>query len=410
MFSSYFLRLLAIIFALCVFNFLVGCKSKPLSADSENKDIIKETSKLSFPDYYPEFSWDKVPLYYHFAKRDGLLSDEQIEKIAKRSNFFCMEKGHADRVYPKQTTMATSLDALRIKKYNPNAKVLFYWNTFLKYNLYEENKEFDKHPNWIFRSLINKEPLLKGGYLVQYNLLNPDFQQWWSDVAASAANEPGVDGIFIDAIEQAMAPRWLKLGWGEDKKPELKEAVKNMLTLARQKMGDGKIIVFNGLFNSDKRGVVGPEYLPYTDGAMVEHFTIFSSSSKEMIAADIESIKMAVEQGKITAVKGWPDDTLLWIREEAMKKPMEEKLAYAREKLPFSLACYLVAAQEQSYFSYSWGYTDKHGNIDDYAEFDKRLGPPLGPATQNGWVYKRSFKYLDVEVNIETKETVFNWK
>lgn len=390
---------------------LIGTGCKPSDKNQEKPQaLIEEVSKIEYPEYYPEFSWDKVPLYYHFAKRDGLLTDEQIEKLAKRSNFFCLEKGHADKVYSKQTKLATSVDALRIKKYNPSAKVLFYWNTFLRYDFYQDNKEFDKHPQWVFRNPKTGEPLLKNDYLVQYNLLNPEFQEWWSDVAADAANQPGVDGIFIDAIEQAMAPYWLKVGWGKDKKEELKHNTKNMLTLAREKMSEDKIIVFNGLFNSKNRGVVGPEYLPYTDGAMLEHFTIFSSSSKEMIAADIEAISMAVEQGKMALVKGWPDDELLWIRGEAMKKPMAEKLAYARAKLPFSLACYLVAAHEQSYFSYSWGYTDTHGNIDDYAEFDKRLGKPLGLATKEGWVYKRSFEYLDVEVNIDTKETKFNWK
>ena len=383
-----------------VLSLMLGC----------NSEVKVQEFNTDYPEYYPKFSWDKVPLYYHFAKRDALLTDEQIEKLAKRSNFFCMEKAHGDKVYPKQTKLATSVDALRIKKYNPDAKVLFYWNTFLRYNFYEDNVEFDKHPDWIFRDLKTNEPLLKNDYLVQYNLLNPEFQEWWSDVAANAASQPGVDGIFLDAIEQSLNPYWLKKGWGVDKKPLLKAASKNMLTLARQKMADDKIIVFNGLFNSDKRGVVGPEYLPYTDGAMVEHFTIFSSASKEMVAADIASIKAATDQGKMALVKGWPDSHLLWINKEVMKKSMEEKLAYAREKLPFSLACYLVAAQKHSYFSYSWGYTDAHGNIDDYDEFNKRLGRPLAPAVQDGWIYKRSFEYLDVTVNIETKETVFKWK
>ena len=51
------------------------------------------------------------------------------------------------------------------------------------------------------------------------------------------------------------------------------KAVFAMLKEAKRKMGAGKLIIFNPLHGFDgKRGQLGQEYLPVTDGAMVDDF------------------------------------------------------------------------------------------------------------------------------------------
>ena len=41
----------------------------------------------------PPFSWDTVPIYIHVGKADGF-SNEEIARVADRSDFVCLEKGH----------------------------------------------------------------------------------------------------------------------------------------------------------------------------------------------------------------------------------------------------------------------------------------------------------------------------
>ena len=47
---------------------------------------------------YPKFSWDKIPVYIHFGKNDGL-TDDEIKFVATHSDFVCFEKGHGANVH-----------------------------------------------------------------------------------------------------------------------------------------------------------------------------------------------------------------------------------------------------------------------------------------------------------------------
>ena len=78
-----------------------------------------------------------------------------------------------------------------------------------------------------------------------------------------------------------------------------------------------------------------------TSGAMIEHFGHFSGTGKEKMAEDLDAMGSASKAGKIVCFKGWPGFS--WLDEEIMKKPRAELAALARERLAFSLACFLVA-------------------------------------------------------------------
>ena len=45
-----------------------------------------------------------------------------------------------------------------------------------------------------------------------------------------------------------------------------------------------------------------------------------------------------------------------------------------------------------------------------FAEYDKPLGPPRGPATQKGYTYTREFQYASVFLDIEKEEAKITWK
>ena len=357
----------------------------------------------------PHFSWDTVPVYIHFGKSSGPLSDNELKFVAQSSYFVCLEKGHG-RGRSGSTEKGIAHDAAQLRALNPRMKVLFYWNTFLNYPLYDACQTVANHPQWIFRDKEGK-PIYKAGTLEQYNLLNSEFRQWWAKIAGKAVTEYGCDGIFMDAVNQAKRPIWMKRGWGEGNEDILTQAVADMMRLANRQMGEDALLVYNGVRSMDPAGTTsGAEYLPHSSGVMVEHFTAFHSQSRESIAADIKAIISAANMGKIIVVKGWPDPTFNWTNKAKMRIPSNLLADEARKKIIFSLACFLIAAQENCYFSYSWGWREQHGSLVDYPEFHKPLGKPKGQAKKEGWVYTRSYKHASVWVDLADRKAKIDWK
>jgi len=228
----------------------------------------------------PHFSWDTVPVYIHFGKSSGPLSESELKFVAQVSDFVCLEKGHG-RGRSGSTEKGIAFDAKRLKALNPRMKVLFYWNTFLNYPLYDACETVANHPQWIFCDKKGN-PIYKVRTLEQYNLLNPEFRQWWAAIAGKAVTEYGCDGIFMDAVNQAKRPILMKRGWGEGNEDILTQAVVDMMRLASRQMGEDALLVYNGIRSFDPAGTTtGTEYLPHASGVMVEHFTAFHSRSKE---------------------------------------------------------------------------------------------------------------------------------
>ncbi len=357
---------------------------------------------------WPTFSWETVPVYIHFGKSSGPLTDNELKFVASTANFVCLEKGHGMSQLGS-TEKGTARDAMRLKKLNPDMKVLFYWNTFLNYELYDACDEMEAHPDWLFRDRAG-DLIYKTRRLEQYNLLNPEFRRWWASIAGKAVKQYGCDGIFMDAVNQAKRPLWMQRGWGPGNEPLLTDAVIDMMQRAKQEMGEGSILLYNGLRSSDTdETTTGGEYLPYADGTNVEHFTAFRSRSKESIARDIESISKAGLSGKLVVVKGWPNPDFTWLNAAKMKLPAETLAEEATEQMTFSLACYLVAAEQNCYFCYSWGYREQHGSLIDYPQFKRPLGNPTGHARRTDWTYTRSFQHAEVTVDLSNRIANILW-
>ena len=90
----------------------VGCKAQ------QQVEFAKVTSNASI---YPEFSWDKMPLYMHVRKLKSF-TDEEIDYL---SNFplITLEKTTGSRTYGG--TERGSLQAAKaIKSVNPKSKIL----------------------------------------------------------------------------------------------------------------------------------------------------------------------------------------------------------------------------------------------------------------------------------------------
>jgi len=282
------------------------------------------------------------------------------------------------------------------------------------------NRDFEKRypEDWILRDMNTGEPLLKAKHgdrsVYQYNLLNPKVRKWWAETIGGAVNKYGFDGFFMDATSQSKRPIWLRNGWGPDKADELDAAAIDMMRQAKAIMGDEAILIYNG-FRSKAGGpdgaeASGTEFLPYADGAMIEHFDQFASTSKEDVVAYWRMASQAARAGKIVVYKAWPDHNINWINREFMKKSAAEKEAFAREKITYPLACYLIGAQENSWFCYGWGYNIDEGQLVEYPEYRRPLGPPKGEASRAGWVFRRQFEHADVMVDLENRKATIRWQ
>lgn len=344
------------------------------------------------------FSWDRVPVYAHVGKSSDDFTAEEVEFLADHFDLIAIEKAQAARKR-KSVEEGIAVAARQIKKRNPEAKVLFYWNSFLQYSKFEANGSFPEGGHLKDRE---GEPVKVRTILPTYDLSQEAVREWWSDVAAKAVKDGGCDGIFADALLQVTA-EGKRRQLGEERYVALNEGLLAMMEETRRKLGPEKLVLYNGL-----RGERGKEFLPSTNGAMIEHFGHFSGKGKEKMAADLEAMQAAAKAGKIVCLKAWPGFD--WLDKEMMRKPHEELVRLARERVTFPLACFLVAAERNCYFCYTWGYTEKHGTFDWYPEFDRKLGPPKGGAKRVGWVYEREFAHASVVVDLEGETARIDWK
>jgi len=353
--------------------------------------------------HYPEFSWDTVPVAFHFGKDDGIMTREEAEFVASRSNFICLEKGHGDDRFGS-TEAGIEAEATQLKRLNPKMKVLFYWNAFLDYSSYDAHREYRRHPEWWLRTKSG-ELDRKKGKIMRYDLSNREVRAWWTGVAANAVVNGHCDGVFMDAFPQVTGQANRRL-WGDEKYAAIQQGLRDLIQETRRRLGDDKLIVFNGI-RSTRHWSMGFDF-PLADGAMIEHFGHFASGSKESMLRDILEMERAGKAGRIVILKAWPGFTFTDRR--AMSKPLEEKRRIARANLLFPLACFLAGAQEHCYFIYSWGYRMKDGCLEWYPEFDRPLGEPLGGMTREGWELRREYRHASVWVNLESRKARITWK
>lgn len=345
------------------------------------------------------FNWDRVPLNIHFAKRGSDLTDEEIDFLADHSGLIALEKGHGASVHGS-TEKGIADTARRIKQRNPDVKVLFYLNAFINWGGYES---FDTYrPEWTLRDTAG-EVVMKTPTVSRPDPSNPEFREWWSDVVATEMKRGPVDGVFLDALPQAFSPALIKQ-LGAEKAQAVVAGLREMLALTKRKIGPSRIVLANGIRAGDFQEILDWAGI---DGVMIEHFDAINTRDPKDIKADLDSIALAASKGKFVVVKGWPGFT--WLEKTMMARPHAELLQLARENITFPLACYLVAAQPGSYFCYSWGYTNIHGMLDSYPEFDRPLGPPLADAQWNGMTAMREFTHAKVWVDLESKQATISW-
>jgi dienelactone hydrolase len=367
---------------------------------SSELQAIAPPPPAAAPAAFPGFSWDRVPLNLHFGKRTADLTDAEIDFLARTSRFIVLEKGHGAAVHGS-TEAGIADTARRLKARNPAVRVFFYLNAFINWPGYASFVTY--RPEWTLRSAAGEVVTHPSG-TPRPDPSNAEFRAWWSEVVATAVHQGHLDGVFADAFPQAFAPA-LARSLGDAKARAVIAGLREMMALTKRKLGPEKQILVNGIRAGNYLELLDWEGI---DGVMIEHFGAFNSSSPQDIKADLDALALAAAKGKFVVVKGWPGFT--WLDANQMQRPYPELLQLARQRITFPLACFLVAAQPGSYFCYSWGYTDRHGALDSYPEFDRPLGPPQADAVWQGLTATREFARATVRVDLATQQAQITWR
>jgi len=227
-----------------------------------------------------------------------------------------------------------------------------------------------------------------------YDVLNPEFREWWVQTVVKGINDAGCDGVFIDQMHGN-----IKLRKGAQK-AAVEKAMGEMMTSLKKAMKPDQILLANNAHQHLARFV-----FPASDAIMFENYAR-TKSSKENLLAEWEDMLKIAKAGKISVFRLGVEGT--W--RGHMKPNMP---ALSKKKLEFAHACYLIGAQPYSYFMYSWGWKLATGPMVDYPSLRKPLGPPKAAykrSSPDSWEFTREFEHATVWVNTETREAKITWR
>ena len=368
---------------------------------STSETIYKNSDGSSFvpKDFYPKFSWETTPQYFMFQDLNRILTPDEVEFIAARTDFICIEKSHG-KGQLGAAELGAKHEAAAFKKVKPDIKVLFYFNSAYAWTYTSYTKDFtsegiDEHPE--LKAFLVTDP--KTGELANhygafcFDVLNPDFREWWVETVAKGVKETGCDGVFIDQMHGNSRFR-------EEKQPEIEKAMGEMMAALKKRMEPDKILLGNNANNKDAKYVY-----PVCDAVMFENYAMVRSSKENLLEEWGDMLKNARE-GKISVFRLGVEGT----GRRNLKPNMPE---LSQEKLEFALACYLIGAQPYSYFMYSWGWKLATGPLVDYPELQKPLGAPQGAykrTNPEGWEFTREFEHASVLVDTDKREAKITWK
>jgi len=366
------------------------------------------------PNHLPEFSWDRVPLYMHIRKAKNFTQDEikylatfplvTFEKTTGSETFKCTEDG----------TLAA---AKAVKEINPSTKILYYRNVTVHYGTYKANAEIDKVPGAFLVGKEGKTKLNLNGKYEAYDLNDPQVREWWVGNVKQLCADPLIDGVFLDGIVKVLSLGYMVRDIGKERKAALVEGYKTMMTETRQAIGPDKIMLANVLRVGTPDN--GLEAIKQFDGSYLEHFETFGEkvASRNYLARSIETFQKAAREGYMIAMTvglsemDTEDGERNLHKTDEIRKGLGENEDYSK-RLNYLLSLFLVCAEKHSYFLAHDGYHAFKKNkvwMTRPAEFDRPLGPPKGPAVQDGYIYTREFAHAKVRVDIESEVGEIEW-
>ncbi len=387
----------------------VAANASP-GADENGALTLSDGSRFVPNRSLPRFSWEKTPQYFMFGDGSRLLRPEEVASIAARTDFLCIEKSHGFGPLGA-AELGAKHEAAAFKKIKPGIKVLFYFNSayawpFTSYNHGFTAAKIDGHPE--LKKFLIVDPatgtLAARGTTFFFDVLNPEFRDWWVATVAKGVAESGCDGAFIDQMHGFVHLR-------KDRSAEIEKVMGEMMTALKQKLGPDKILLGNNA--ADK---MAQQVFPAVDAIMFEHYNE-KVLNKEKLLKDWDDMLRIARAGKSSVFRigvevGYQPAELPDVKRTARGHD-EQLAALARERLEYHLACFLIGAQPYAYFQYGWGWNLSSGSLQDYPELHRPLGPPRGPYTRTtaaGWEFTREFARASVWVDTEKQQGRITWR
>ena len=363
----------------------------------------------------PVFSWDRVPQYMHIRKAKNFTEDE-IKYLASFP-LVTFEKTTGSQTF-QSTEDGTLAAAKAVKEVNPSTKVLYYRNVIVHYGSYKANSEIDNMPEVFLVGQNGKTKLIRNRMNQEaYKLTNPAVRNWWVGNARQLCAEPVIDGLFLDGIVKTLTSSYLKRDIGVKKVDELMAGYNTMMDETREAIGPDKLMIANVLRVSlPDSGLVAMKKF---DGSYIEHFEGSwgdKEARRNSLAKAIEAFQKAAREGYLIALtvglseldggdgKSNPGQL------DEIRVGMDEKANFTK-RLNYILSLFLICAEKYSYFMPHDGYNADTSKVwmTRIPELERPLGPPKGPAVQDGYIYTREFAHAKVRVDIENEVSEIEW-
>lgn len=400
------------LYLFCLFTaalVISSCSSKHFNVKSELPAKKVETNK----DKFPEFSWDKMPLYMHIRKATEFTQPE-IDFIAKHP-LITFEKTTGSKS-SGSTESGTIAAAMAVKKVNPNAKILYYKNVVINWPTYKEDEAFfKKYPEAILTNKKNQKALMPNIRTGFFDISQESVRNYWLNHVNKVVDNPVIDGVFLDANLKALVPDFFNSRIGDEKQKAVQEGYIYMMTELQKKLNKDKLIIANIIRVRPEFKEDGLEYLHFFNGSYIEGFEheSFEMSYADYLAKGIKAVQKAAREGKIIAMSlglgEAASNDVAGFDDQRNEAKIDDKL---NERLDYLLAVFLVCAEKYSYVYPHDGYASENSAVwlKTFPQYEKKLGAPKGPAENTGYIYTRSFEHVDVWLDIEHKKAKLDWK
>ena len=123
-----------------------------------------------------------------------------------------------------------------------------------------------------------------------FDVLNPEFREWWVDKVVKGVEVSGTDGVFVDQMHGFF---WLR----EERKEEVHRAMGELMDSLKNKLGPDKILLANNANDDIARYVY-----PVMDATMFEHYNSELTSKDNLLKEWKDMLKNA-KAGKISVFR-----------------------------------------------------------------------------------------------------------
>jgi hypothetical protein len=394
----------------------VSCSEKSIKIEDTNQsDVTEETTEIDDIDIknYPDFSWDKMPLYMHVRKSTAF-TDEEIKYLADFP-LITLEKSTGYNTYGSNEK-GTIEAAKAIKNINSEATILYYKNVVINWGNYEEDEVFLKeNPEAILTDNDGVKALMPNGTTGFFDISKEYVRNYWLSHVHKMAENSVIDGLFMDANIKVLAPGFFGGRVGDEKQKEIEKGYFSMMENLNTQLGDDNLLLANIIRVRTDFTDSGRAFLKYFNGSYLEGFENESAdiTYEDYLAKGIEAVQKTAREGKVIAMSIGLGDAIdggdLGIDDIREDVVLDGDL---NERLDYLLAIFLVCAEKYSYVYPHDGYNSLTSVtwLKTFSQYEKKLGEPKGYAKQEGYTYTREFEHLDVFLDIKNKTAKLNYK